>query len=129
MPKIEHIAFWVSDLEIMSRFYSEHFQATVGGLYENPKKGFSSRFLSFDDGVRIELMTTTDTLANNTNRSRAFGLTHLAISLGSPENVDRLTNHFKSSGVTVVDGPRKTGDGYYESVIIDPEGNRIELTV
>ena len=23
--------------------------------------------------------------------------------------------------------PRRTGDGYYESVIIDPDGNRIEI--
>jgi lactoylglutathione lyase len=129
MPRIEHIALWVSDLEVMSQFYSEYFQAKVGSLYENTKKGFASRFLSFDDGTRIELMTTTGALTSNTDRSRAFGLTHLAISLGSTEKVDRLTNHLKSSGVIVVDGPRKTGDGYYESVILDPEGNRIELTV
>ena len=29
---------------------------------------------------------------------------------------------------TVVDGPRRTGDGYYECVVHDPEGNRIEIT-
>jgi lactoylglutathione lyase len=28
-----------------------------------------------------------------------------------------------------VDGPRRTGDGCYERVVLDPEGNRIETTV
>jgi lactoylglutathione lyase len=28
----------------------------------------------------------------------------------------------------VVSPPRVTGDGYFESVLLDPEGNRIELT-
>lgn len=27
------------------------------------------------------------------------------------------------------DGPRRTGDGFYESAVLDPEGNRIEITV
>jgi len=28
-----------------------------------------------------------------------------------------------------VDGPRHTGDGYFESVVLDPDGNRIEITI
>ena len=31
-------------------------------------------------------------------------------------------------GYPVISGPRVTGDGYYESCILDPEGNRIEIT-
>jgi hypothetical protein len=27
----------------------------------------------------------------------------------------------------VLDGPRRTGDGYYESVVLDHEGNRVEI--
>jgi lactoylglutathione lyase len=57
-----------------------------------------------------------------------MGLTHLAISLGSETAVDELTKKLRSEGVTVLDGPRRTGDGYYESVVLDPEGNRIEIT-
>ena len=57
-----------------------------------------------------------------------MGLTHLAISLGSEAAVDELTKRLRSAGVTVLDGPRRTGDGYYESVVLDPEGNRIEIT-
>jgi lactoylglutathione lyase len=33
-----------------------------------------------------------------------------------------------SEGVQCVDGLRRTGDGYYESVVRDPDGHRIEIT-
>jgi lactoylglutathione lyase len=56
----------------------------------------------------------------------ALGLTHLAISVGSDHLVDSLTEHLRADGIAVVDGPRHTGDGYYESVVLDPDGNRIE---
>jgi lactoylglutathione lyase len=55
-------------------------------------------------------------------------LAHLAISLGSALAVDALTHRLRSDGFPVLDGPRRTGDGYYESVVLDPDGNRVELT-
>jgi len=130
MINIEHIAFWVRDLDAFCAFYECNFGATIGALYENPTKGFRSRFLSFSTGVRIEAMTTTTLspvdLPVGTQR---MGLTHIAISLGSESAVDKLTEELKAQGIPLLDGPRRTGDGYYESVILDPEGNRIELTV
>jgi lactoylglutathione lyase len=57
------------------------------------------------------------------------GLAHLAISVGSEDRVDELTEELKKAGYEVLDGPRRTGDGYYESVVLDPESNRIEITV
>jgi lactoylglutathione lyase len=59
----------------------------------------------------------------------ARGYAHLAFSLGSKENVDELTARLNEAGYRVLSGPRTTGDGYYESVILDPEGNRIEITI
>ncbi len=35
----------------------------------------------------------------------------------------------KGAEVKHLDGPRWTGDGYYESTFLDPEGNRLELTI
>ena len=60
---------------------------------------------------------------------QATGLIHFAVSLGSKAAVDDLTARLGAAGVPVLDGPRRTGDGNYESVVLDPDGNRIELTV
>lgn len=128
-PRIDHVALWVRDLDAVCAFYAVHFGAQVGTLYENPAKGFRSRFLTFGSGARIEAMATTQfaPLAREPG-AQAMGWTHLAIALGSEQAVDELTERLKSGGVPVLDGPRRTGDGYYESVVLDPEGNRIELT-
>lgn len=126
--RIEHVALWTGDIARCRDFYVAHFGATAGPTYRNPAKGFESCFLSFADGARLEAMsTTTLPLAALAPGVQRFGLTHLAISVGSERLVDELTQRLRDDGVEVVDGPRRTGDGYYESVIIDPDGNRIEI--
>lgn len=119
---------WVRDLDAMCDFYVSAFGARVGALYRNPAKGFASRFLSFDGGMRLELMSTTllEPAAHAPGAQR-MGLTHLAIALDSADEVDALTQRLREAGHAVLDGPRLTGDGYYESVVLDPEGNRMEL--
>jgi len=59
--------------------------------------------------------------------SERMGLTHLALKLDPAATVDRVTADIRAAGHGVLDGPRRTGDGYYESVVLDPEGNRVEL--
>jgi lactoylglutathione lyase len=127
--RIDHVALWTDDLERCKQFYVTYFGATAGSNYVNATKGFESCFLSFTDGARIEAMRTTtlDPLVIEPGTQR-MGLTHLAISLGSEPLVDELTRRLQSDGFQVLDGPRKTGDGYYESVVLDPDGNRIEVT-
>ena len=192
--KIEHVAIWVRDIDKVCEFYRKYFGGVVQPLYHNPTKQFTSRFISFDDGARLEVMHRPDidvernvgtvtSLQSDTHRSanekmRAFfrfltsavfhvkqlqteeaagnsftdisevqqvgsegantiakpdtqhlGFTHLSFSVGSKEEVDRLTQQMSSEGIPVVGQPRTTGDGYYESVVLDPEVNRIEITV
>lgn len=130
MIRIEHVALWTGDLERLAAFYATYFGASVGARYDNPAKGYASRFLSFGEGARIELMTssTLDPVRHAPSAQR-MGLTHLALSLGSEAQVDELTRRLKQDGFDVLDGPRHTGDGYYESVVLDPDGNRVEVTV
>jgi lactoylglutathione lyase len=126
--RIEHIAIWTADLTRCKHFYTSYFGATAGPDYINPAKGFESCFISFADGARLEAMTTTSlSLVELAPGAQRLGLTHLAISVGSERLVDELTQRLRNDGIVVVDGPRRTGDGYYESVIIDPDGNRIEI--
>lgn len=97
--------------------------------YVNSLKGFSSYFLSFSSGARLELMHRKDILDVSGERGEIYGLAHIAISLGSEAKVLALTEKSRAMGLEVIGEPRTTGDGYFESVIQDPEGNWIELTV
>ena len=126
---IEHVAIWVKDLEIMRDFYVKYFGMTCNEKYVNNKNGFSSYFLAFEDGARLEIMHRKDISEKVGDIDNTFGLTHLAISLGNKARVDELTEKLDKDGYIVAGDPRTTGDGYYESVILDPEGNNIELTV
>ena len=127
---IGHVAFWTDDLGRLASFYATYFGATVGPQYVNAAKGFESRFLTLSDGARLELMrTTTLPLVSAPPGAHRHGLAHLAVCVGSEDAVDALTSRLQADGHAVLDGPRRTGDGYYESVVLDPDGNRVEITV
>lgn len=128
--KIEHIAIWVRELEQMRHFYETYFNAVANDKYVNIRKGFSSYFLTFPDGgCRLELMQMAGIPDTQNDPFIQFsGLIHFAISVGSKAQVDQLTERLRTNGYTIVGEPRTTGDGYYESVVLDPEQNRIELT-
>ncbi len=128
--KIEHLAIWVSDLEKMKKFYEKYFNTTPNELYHNPTKNFRSYFLSFESGCRLELMQKPEIPDNLNDFGKQYkGIIHFAISVGSQEKVDQLTEQLRIDNCHIVGEPRTTGDGYYESVVLDPEGNRIEITI
>lgn len=124
---VHHIAIWTSDLERLRAFYQTYFGAQSGALYSNPAKQYTSYFLSFADGARLELMSVP--VIQPAPSTPAAGLAHLAFSTGSAEGVDRLTRRLQQDGYTLASAPRTTGDGYYESVVLDPDGNRVEITI
>jgi lactoylglutathione lyase len=122
---IEHVGVWVRDIDVVAAFYARHFGAKIGERYENPRKGFASRFLTFCDGARLELMTRVD-VTERAPRVQ-LGLAHVAIAVPGEAGVDALAAQLRAAGVAVDDGPRRTGDGYYECVVRDSEGNRVEI--
>jgi lactoylglutathione lyase len=123
--KIEHVALWVTDLELVKAFYEKYFEAKAGDRYHNPKTRFSSYFLSFDEGSRLEL---TNKKHLSSRVADALGYGHIALAVGGKEAVDEKTALLVADGFPLLSGPRTTGDGYYESVVQDPEGNLVEIT-
>jgi lactoylglutathione lyase len=125
--RVEHVAIWTSRLEALTAFYVRFFGAHASPPYRSANRPFESRFLAFDSGARLELMCLPD-LAPPFGSPVRVGLAHLAIAVGSRGEVDRLTAEIDAAGLTVESAPRTTGDGYYESVVLDPDGNRVEIT-
>jgi lactoylglutathione lyase len=126
--RLEHVAVWTHDLERLRAFYERHFGARAGARYRSAtREGFTSYFLAFPDGgARLELMSVPALAAAAPEPAVCYA--HLALALGSEAAVDALTARLRDAGVPVLSGPRRTGDGYYESVVADPDGNLVELT-
>ncbi len=126
--KIEHVAMYVNELESARDFFVKYLGGVSDDGYHNKATGFRSFFIRFDDGARLEIMNkpSMEDLAKPVNRT---GYIHIAFSVGSAEEVDRLTGLLREDGFDVLSGPRTTGDGYYESCIVGFEGNQIEITV
>jgi lactoylglutathione lyase len=112
----------------VKNFYLKFFDVSSNDKYYNPRKKFSSYFLAFKSDTRIELMHKPDIAKHIENSDSKFGLAHFAVSVGSKEKVKTLTELIRQKGYNIIGDPRTTGDGYYESVISDLEGNLIEIT-
>lgn len=129
MARIEHAALWTTDLERSLSFYETYFGGVPGERYHNSEKKFTSYFLEFESGARLELMHHPDLVSIQHELEYVTGYAHLAISVGSESAVNKLTRRLQNDGYRVVGEPRRTGDGYFESVVLDPDGNRVEITV
>ena len=127
--QIEHLAIWSLDIERLKAYYERYFDARANTRYRNPNSQFASYFLTFAGGARLELMQRPDVSRSKQTGEEWLGYAHLAISVGSAEAVDKLTKRLEDDGYRRLSGPRRTGDGYYESVVLDPDGNRIEITI
>jgi lactoylglutathione lyase len=127
--KIEHLGLWVQDLELMRSFYLKYFDTGSGEKYVNPKTQFQAYFIYFGESkTRLELMMRPDILSDNSNRGFNMGIAHFAISVGGKDKVNELTERLRNDQFTIFSEPRTTGDGYYESVVLDPEGNYLEIS-
>ena len=125
--KIEHIALYVNDLEKTRNFFMKYLGAKSNEGYHNLITSFRSYFLSFDEGTRLELMNLPE-MQDQKKVLVRMGYIHIAISVGSREKVDAITEKLYEAGYDVLSGPRITGDGYYESTVLGPEDNQIEIT-
>ncbi len=129
MYRIEHVSIWVKDLEKIRQFYTRYFNTVSNKKYVNASKGFSSYFLTFRSGSRIEIMSRSNIHDVEDINKEYYGYCHIAISVGSKERVVELTEMIRNDGYKIASEPRETGDGYFESVVLDPEENRIEIAI
>lgn len=120
-----HVAVYTTDLEKMKNFYEKYFNGQASKKYHNPKTHFESYFIYFDGNCALEIMTRPE-IQDKAVGAKA-GLDHLAFIVGDDNEVDEKAKLFLDDGFEVIGMPRRTGDGYYEAVILDPDGNKIEL--
>jgi lactoylglutathione lyase len=123
---LDHVSILTNDLERLKDFYIKYFTGTANGKYHNQKTGLETYFITFEGGARLELMQRPG-LAAKDRAQRSEGLTHLAFRTGSREKVDELTRILTGDGYMLKSAPRITGDGYYESCILDPDLNEVEI--
>ena len=116
--KIDHVAVYTKNLDRMKSFYEYYFGGKTSGL--------ETYFISFQDGSRLEIMTR-PVLDSNSKELFHTGYIHIAFSVGSEENVNMLTQKLEEDGCPIISYPRTTGDGYYESCVLDPDGNQVEI--
>jgi lactoylglutathione lyase len=130
---LEHVAIWAKDLEVLKDFYCSFLNGHANEKYESASEfhaNFESYFVSFGDGSRLELMhMPTIPEGINANGHEAIGLTHIAFSMNTKEEVDAMAKKAHNWGCSIILEPHQTGDGYYEACVLDPEGNRVEITV
>lgn len=125
--KLAHVALWTIDLDAAAAFWKFVFGAEVGEPYQSARRpGFTSRFVHLPKGgAAIELMAA-PWIEAVPDREVA-GWDHVAISVGSERELDELARRCRKIGILSSE-PRWTGDGFYEAVIVTPEGSRVEIT-
>lgn len=123
--RIVHIALWTNQLDEMKNFYETYFDGVCNEKYTNQSKGFESYFITFEGDVSLEIMRRID--IQEQKYGEYIGICHLAFGLKDREALIDKTEQIRSNGFRIVGEPRITGDGYFESVILDLDGNRIEL--
>jgi lactoylglutathione lyase len=124
---ITHFAVYTHNIEKMKEYYIKYFNGVSNEKYSNTK-GFSSYFITFSSGARLEIMAHTE-LEQIQPLDKVTGWNHIAFSVGSKEAVAELTNLIEDGGYKIFSYPRETGDGYFESCVSDPDGNRVEITI
>ncbi|WP_319633320.1 VOC family protein [Sinanaerobacter chloroacetimidivorans] len=126
MMFLDHVAIYTYDIEKLKDFYTKYFSGKENRKYYNEKTGLQTYFITFEGGARLEIMSKPN-LALTDQSFPAIGMAHISFRTGSREKVDRLTKALIEDGYFLKSGPRETGDGYYESCVLDPDSNEVEI--
>ena len=125
---IEHAAIWTRQLEQMKNYYARYFGGTANNRYTAARPNgavYQSYFLSFGGDSRLEIMQQDDVPEGGAQPR--LGVAHIAFGVPGQAGVDELLARITADGFACISHARRTGDGYYEAVVADPDGNRVEL--
>ena len=124
--KIATVSLNVINLDKMKDFYAKYFGAKVDDKYENFRTGYTYCFLSFDEGARLLLVSSAN-ITENKRTDNAAGFNRISIVVDGAEKVQELATQLARDGFQIVSGFRMNGYGEYESRVLDPEGNEVEI--
>lgn len=125
--KIAHVALWTRDIDAQVAFWQRYFDGVAGEQYVSRNRpGFVSRFVSLAAGPTLEIMSLPELLPLEQTNER-IGWAHITLSVGDESRVDQLAQRAQQEGILLA-APRRTGDGFYEAIVRDPDGNAIEIT-
>lgn len=126
--KLDHIALWTKQIEVMVDFYEKYFDGKADEMYVDEEENISCCYIIFTEGSKLELIQGPDIYEREHKiTDRVLGYTHLAFDVGSKEKVDEITEKIEKDGYQVEKRPAFIVEWFYESAIIDPEGNIIEI--
>lgn len=121
--KLHHIAFWSKDIEALIEFYRTYFGGEV--LFRHESGDFQCVFVKIFSGLTLEIMTRSK-LCDAVAEDRV-GYSHFSIEVDSKDEVDRLTDYFIAHKIPMKKVKEQYDDGFYESAVLDPDGNIIEI--
>lgn len=127
---LDHVAIWTNDIERLMEFYVKYLGGSSNEKYHNRETGFQSYFITFGNGTRLEIMQRPGIPENLNDPAgkQHIGLIHMAFGVKSMEEVISKSEELEKAGFRILQGPRRTGDGYFEFETLDPDNNRIEVT-
>ena len=126
--QIERIAFATDNVLGLRDFYLQ-LGAVASPPSGDPAADVRNSTLDFC-GVRLELFKRPRRHQGATGDGHSPGLLHVAFALESADAVDELSRILAVAGHTIVEPPHRTGElGRYECVVLDPDRNRVKLTV
>jgi predicted enzyme related to lactoylglutathione lyase len=128
VAQIEHVVLATNQLESLCDFYRR-----LGGvsLPISPDLGDGLRGCALDFcGVRLGVFERPSNPHAATRDERSPRLLQLGFALGSADAVDELSRLLAAAGHRVLEPPHRAGElGRYESIALDPDGNRLKLSV
>jgi lactoylglutathione lyase len=130
IAQIEHIALATNDLESLCDFY-RRLGGVASPLPTDAEDALHGCVLDFC-GVRLEVFERPRSrhAAPGDGDGRSPRLLHLGFALLSADAVDELSRVLAAAGHRVLELPHRTAErGRYESVVLDPDGNRLKLSV